>query len=173
MSIETYSAPRDLEAVGIRVLTGEACGLAMRILCDLDDSGLALWQEFTRTTPMTDSWNSGPGSIMIPSSLFQDLWIFAMVRKAMQSSTPSWVFLGGYCFGKDWTETHYESIDVTHRHPVKTWTPDAWAVFGEEDVANVRGHVERGSFYVARSFTASKQPGTGLDNTHAMSGRTT
>lgn len=174
MTIETYQSAQDLEKVGVKILTGEACGLAMRVLCDLTPEGVELWQEFTRTTPTADAWNSsGVKSIMITSSIFRDLWIFGMVRKARSQDLPYRVFLGGYCFGNEWTETYYESLNETHRHPKESWKPDAFAIFGQEDIDKIQNQIDSGYFYISREFVASKAPGTGIDNTHLMSGRTT
>jgi len=173
--MHTYDGARSLKEFGVNMLTGEACGLAMRVLCDLTEDGVSLIQEFMRVdTVARSNWNPGSeddphiASVMLPHCIFQDLWIFAHVRRGTKD-----VFLGGHIRPEDWTETVYESIGETHKHPVKTWTPQAWAIDDEKNMARIRDHVEHGYFYITRTFAKSKHPGTGLDNTHAMSGRTT
>lgn len=163
---QVYHDIRDLEQFGIISLTGEACGLAMRILCDLTEEGVNLIREFMRVEPTADAWNSkGVKSIMLPTCIMQDLWIFAHVRAGTAN-----VFLGGYVFGH-WTETHYEEINVTLKHPDKTWTNKAWAV-NDPDMMKRLHEREGVSFYISRTFKRSDHPGTGLDNTHTMTGRT-
>lgn len=161
-----YRDVRDLEQFGVIALTGEACGLAMRLLCDLTEEGVNLIREFMRVEPTANPWNSkGVKSIMLPTCIFRDLWIFAMVRAGTAN-----VFLGGYV-GNHWTETKYESIGETHKHPDNSWHADAWAVNDPDQMARLRSH-EGVCFYISRTFKRSDHPGTGLDNTHAMTGRT-
>lgn len=163
---QIYRDVRDLEQFGVIALTGEACGLAMRLLCDLTEEGVKLIREFMRVEPTADAWNSkGVKSVMLPTSIFRDLWIFAHVRAGTAN-----VFIGGYV-GEHWTETHYESIDVTHKHPDKSWVADAYAVNDPDYMEKLREH-EGVCFYISRMFKRSEHPGTGLDNTHAMTGRT-
>jgi len=162
---EVYQSCEDLEQFGVIPLTGEGCGLAMRILCDLTEEGVKLIREFMRVEPTAHPWNSkGVKSIMLPRCIFRDLWIFAHVRADTAN-----VFLGGYV-GGHWTETHYESINETHKHPDKTWEADAWAVNDPDLMKRLREH-EGVCFYISRTFKRSDHPGTGLDNRHAMSER--
>jgi hypothetical protein len=180
--MKSYQSGDDLRELGINLLTGEACGLAMRILCDLNEDGIKLWETFTRSKADTEGWNDGKASVMIPNSMFRDLWIFGQVMKGTR-----YVFIGGYVFGKDWTETHYDlenwvdnprsggSYDdgkgITYRHPVDTWKPSAMATNDDESWAHVQKAIEEGYFYINRVYAKSSHPGTGLDNQHAMSGR--
>jgi hypothetical protein len=86
-----------LEDYGIIPLTGEACSLNMRILCDLTRSGCKVITDFFNTIPVEGSnWNSGyvdnphVASVMIPRSCLQDLEQFAIhkcsCRKVHQMS---------------------------------------------------------------------------------------
>lgn len=163
----TFDSARNLEQFGVKCLTGEACGLGMRVLCDVTEEGMDLLREFTRMEVTCDSWNEKrgikSGSVMLPRSIFQDLWIFAQVRAGCKH-----VFLGDWCH--EWTTTEYKEIGESHKHPVHTWTPRAWAC-DDEDMERIERHVGT-SFYIERRFTRSSHPGTGLDNCHAMSGRT-
>ena len=171
--MHSYQCPDDLKQVGVRILTGEACGLSMRILCDLDEDGIKLWETFTRSKAIVDGWNDGKASVMIPPSMFQELWIFGHVMKGTK-----YVFLGGHVWINEWEEESFTMAKedgseevVTYRHPKKGWIPTAYATDSEEEMEKVREHIKNGYFYIARPFTKSNHPGTGLDNRHAMSGR--
>jgi hypothetical protein len=62
--VKTITSFRDLDAYGIDALTGEACGLGYRILCDLTENGRKILAkvfgvpQFATTPP----WNSGTKS---------------------------------------------------------------------------------------------------------------
>lgn len=164
---ETFDGCKSLEQFGVIPLTGEACGLAMRVLYNLTEKKCDLIREFLRVEPTAEPWNSkGVKSIMLPVSIFQDLWIFAHVRVG----TPN-VFLGGYCMGNQWTSTKFESTGEELRHPVKNWTPEAWAV---TDPGLLKRLLEQEGecFYTQRWYNRSTHPGTGLDNTHTFTERT-
>lgn len=171
--MESYRCPDDLKSVGIQVLTGEACGLSMRILCDLNEDGIKLWETFTRSKCVADPWNDGKASVMIPTSMFQDLWIFGQVMKGMDM-----VFLGGYVHSDQWETTEFtvgyheddSPIMESYRHPNKSWIPTAFAANKEDD--HVKRYIfDEDHFFVSRWFKKSEHPGTGLDNQHMMSGR--
>jgi hypothetical protein len=152
MSIKSYRGTDDLEEFGINPLTGEACGLSMRILCDLTQKGVNLWQEFTRSTPTAEPWNRhGVKSVMIPTCMFEDLWIFAQVRENKAIA----VLKGGYPFGK------------------KNWQPTAMAIFSYTELSNIESCIVQKLFKATRWYKKSTAPGTGLDNQHAFSGRIT
>ncbi len=83
------SCLRDLEPHGIEILTGEACGLMMRVLCDVTKSGRSLFIEAYGLDPDTklgDPWNSGSkenphvGSIMLAPDDYKTLGVFALLR---------------------------------------------------------------------------------------------
>jgi len=164
---EVFDGCDGLKQFGVIPLTGEACGLAMRILCDLTEDGVQLIREFLRVEPTAEPWNrEGVKSIMLPVSIFQELWIFAHVRAGTAN-----VFLGGYCMGDQWTETYYDTLKITVKHPVKEWRSSAYAVNDPEMMKRFLEYDDV-CFHIARWFRKSTQPGTGLDNRHAMSGRT-
>jgi predicted small metal-binding protein len=145
--MDTYRNIDSVKQFGVLHLTGEACGLNMRCLCDLTQEGVDLWQEFTRTTPTSDAWNrQGIKSVMIPYCMFEDLWIFAKVRKGKK-----YVFKGNYTFGN--------CVSTAH------------ATNNEEIMSTINEHVKEGRYEIHRWYTKSKQPGTGIDNQHVMSGR--
>jgi hypothetical protein len=184
--MKSYNSGDDLRDLGIDLLTGEACGVSMRVLCDLDDNGIELWESFTRSRVIPDSnWNSrGKASVMIPYSMFEDLWIFGQIRNGMH------VFKGGYVMDKQWTESHYDIADweisprsggsvwnedhvETYRHPVKDWRPTAIAIdpFDIDSWTSIMRAIEAGIYHIARTYTLSNQPGTGMDNMHTFTGR--
>lgn len=166
---ESYHCLDDLRQFGIYGLTGEACGVGMRVLCDVDKNGKELLEEYLRVSLTSEPWNSSTdgkdhvASVMLTPNMFQDIWIFAHLRKGTRH-----VFLGGYVNDDRWTETHYESLNTTHRHPVDSWHPCAYATNDDEHMNLWK---EANYFYISRVFRTSKAPGTGLDNQHAMSGR--
>jgi hypothetical protein len=75
----------DLERFGIVALTGEACGLSMRILCDVTARGKELVERFLAVNVRGDSnWNGGGGephvaSVLLPHSILGELGAFALV----------------------------------------------------------------------------------------------
>jgi len=170
---ETYRGGDSLREFGIYLLTGEACGIGMRILADVSALGRQIIQEFMRVELNADAWNSETdghehvASIMLPTSILEDLWIFCHLRQNTAN-----VFRGGYVSVDQWTETHYESLDTSHKHPIKTWTSQVWVV-DDEHMKLIRDRIDRECFYIERSYRLSSHPGTGLDNEHAMSGRIT
>ena len=176
MTIERYEGPRSLERFGIYCLTGEACGLAMRVLCDLDDNGANVWRQFTRTEPTVEAWNSkGKFSAMIPYVMLESLWLFACVLEDKAVA----VFTGGYIGKNDWHTVafgtkgsdFYEEIEL----PVESWSHknmSAWACFDHDSWLRFEHLISAKVFYITRSYKKSTHPGTGIDNTHAMSGRT-
>ena len=151
----TYQCIDDLRKFGFDPLTGEACGLAMRCLVDLNEEAIEIWKAFTRSDPRNDGWNNGKASPMIPYSMFQDLWTFAHVMRGTR-----YVFLGDWVHSKEWTETKYDLNDgpVVHKHPVETWKPCVWAIDDEEQMEQIRLNVEAGSFYIRRFYRKSNHP---------------
>jgi hypothetical protein len=76
----------DLEKFGIDPLTGEACSLMYRILCDLTAQGKAVVEKCLSVEIRSENWNSGsPGdphvaSIMLTQEMLQPLAIFALLE---------------------------------------------------------------------------------------------
>lgn len=70
---------RGFEKYGIKILTGEACAYSQRLLCDVNDDGKKLLDDyFSVTINFPSNWNSkvndmpATGSIMLPSR--GDFW---------------------------------------------------------------------------------------------------
>ena len=78
---------RDLEEYGVHSLTGEACGIGIRLLCDLSPEGVTLMEQFLsiKMTEQNNSWNhsgsAGWKSIMMPRGLFKELVVFCLMQK--------------------------------------------------------------------------------------------
>lgn len=81
------------EHLGINPLTGEACALSMRILCDVNADGAALMREYLGLPldcALSPAWNSTVGgkpavaSVMIERRAFPALVHFALMRAGWQ-----------------------------------------------------------------------------------------
>ncbi|GMU20590.1 MAG: hypothetical protein AMXMBFR13_06870 [Phycisphaerae bacterium] len=78
----------DLKQFGVNLLTGEACGIGIRVLCDLDKRGRALVSEFFGLDPgmFAENWNTGGEcSVMLPYSIIADLAVYAMLRSGCRA----------------------------------------------------------------------------------------
>ncbi len=78
----------DLSKHGIIPLTGEACGLSYRILCDVTATGKKTLEKALSVTQLTlhENWNHGPaddphvGSVMLPPDLLSFIGVFALLE---------------------------------------------------------------------------------------------
>jgi hypothetical protein len=78
----------DLAPFGIEILTGEACGLSYRLLCDVTEKGRKILSvafgipDFT----LAEAWNTGTtkephiGSILLADSMLTPVGIFALLE---------------------------------------------------------------------------------------------
>ena len=86
--MKTIGSWNDLRAHGIEVLTGEACGLSYRILCDVTARGKATVEKAlgVRELRLPEGWNRGEesdphvGSILLAPELLPLLGIFALLE---------------------------------------------------------------------------------------------
>jgi hypothetical protein len=92
----------DLRPFGIDALTGEACGLSMRLLCDVTAAGRDLIERFfggTITIAPGSNWNGGSkddphvGSVLLPRDIFESLAAFALV---VTGTTPVAIMKDGH-----------------------------------------------------------------------------
>ena len=76
----------DLRKHGINCLTGEACGLGMRLLCDLTEQGVETIKAFFGADlQLAENWNSGGvASCMLPRSILKDLAAFCLIREGAE-----------------------------------------------------------------------------------------
>lgn len=84
----------DLTPFGIEVLTGEACGLSYRLLCDVTDEGKAIIKKCLSLQDIVfpEPWNRGPadrphsGSIMLCPEMYLPLGIFALLESGCREA---------------------------------------------------------------------------------------
>lgn len=152
--MKTIANWRDLEPYGIKMLTGEACGLQYRILCDTTDEGQTLLRKVFdfKTLGLEDNWNSGStGSVMLPQEMFTPLAVFALVT--VDKLSPVAVLDSGavfYATPEQWQELH------------ELAGPDRLASL-------IGGQVKR--MVPAFAFNCGPKSADGLRAVHQMSGR--
>ncbi len=84
--MKTIARWSDLETLGINPLTGEACSLGYRILCDLTARGKAIVERCLSVEIRSGNWNSGSkddphvASIMLTVEMLQPLAVFALLE---------------------------------------------------------------------------------------------
>ncbi len=133
----------DLKEYGIRYLTGEACGMSMRLLCDVTSRGRGLIEGFLSAKLVDGSnWNGGSAddphvaSVMLTRAVFNDLAAYILVFTSdRRGETNVAAFKDGGAL---------EYIPSASGLPVSM---------------------------LGRHYARSTAPGTGLRNQHAMSGR--
>lgn len=78
-SVYSYDCSNsELDEMGIEVLTGEACGLSMRLLCDISPDAKHIIEDCLSVTLNTRAWNHGDDwrSMMLPRGTIQDLFTY-------------------------------------------------------------------------------------------------
>lgn len=85
--MKTIRCWNDLERYGIVPLTGEACGLMYRILCDVTDSGKRVLEKCLGVhVELAEAWNRGTpadphvGSLMLAPEMLTPLGVFALLE---------------------------------------------------------------------------------------------
>ena len=82
-TISDWAALRDY---GIEALTGEACSLCYRMLCDLTQNGKAIVERALSVEIASENWNSGSeddphvASIMVTTEMIVPLGVFALLE---------------------------------------------------------------------------------------------
>lgn len=138
-------SPQDLQAFGIAPLTGEACAFSMRLLCDVNEAGSALLQEYwgvpsLQLAPPMNSQVDGVssiGSVMLPRQGWQDLAAFAAFRDGAL----------GYVRRKDGTLMALFTVPLFERY------------------------LDLSADVVRNPAIASRAPRVGSRNVHEMTGR--
>jgi len=149
--------PEQLRSYGFHLLTGEACGVGHRTLFDVDEKAMRIWEGMTRTSITNSAWNGKPavGSLMIPFAWLPDLALWCLL-------------IGDTC------HTVMELVAAKNdyiRHAVLLGASDEDSLTPlPEPQAKL---LARGTLILKRNYFRSQDPGTGLDNRHAFSGRTT
>jgi hypothetical protein len=88
VSMKTIHCWDDLRPYGVVVLTGEACGLSYRILCDVTAAGKKVIEKALDVAglDLRENWNTGPeedphvGSIMLAPELMVPVGAFALLE---------------------------------------------------------------------------------------------
>lgn len=122
------SRQRELEAFGIKILTGEACPFGQRLLCDMTEQGRRIFLDMLGLdATMSRAWNFGDGwefSAMIPRSLLEfDLPLWCLISKGYDEFIVS---DDGVCAreasdnDEEWKE-YYEHLIHFNRHPQKVY----------------------------------------------------
>lgn len=149
---------RDLEPFGIEILTGEACNIGRRALCDLTRRGERIVRDLVGLPPdakLAPGWNGkATASAMIPYELFEDLAIWCLLD---EGCTEIVLVEDGVAGGFMWEGGVYGLKRGDN--------PDEWTEWLER--MNQFGKPWR-RIHTARS----SQPHVGTRNTHQMSGRT-
>ena len=72
----------DLREYGVKPLTGEACGLGYRLLCDVTEEGHRIIERcFDVTITLAEPWNrEAIGSIMLAPETLVPLGVFALLE---------------------------------------------------------------------------------------------
>jgi len=114
----------DLDEFGITVLTGEACGLCYRLLCDVTANGKHITEKCFGGVEIrfTEPWNGGCkddphiGSILLPPEMFFPLGAFALLESGCTDVWQLTDSLVGFEPGdSDEHRAVYESIYGPHR----------------------------------------------------------
>lgn len=88
VTMKTIACFNDLMPFGIDPLTGEACGLSYRILCDVTEHGRAVFAKALGIPKLAlpEPWNRGTatdphiGSVMLPFEMLVPLAVFALLE---------------------------------------------------------------------------------------------
>jgi hypothetical protein len=119
VSVKTITSWDDLRPLGIDALTGEACGLGYRLLCDVTAKGKAIVEKCLGTPALTlfDQWNSGSkddphvGCIMLVPEMFTPLAVFAVLESGYKEC---WVSRDGRVYAID-PDDPQDSIEAVRR----------------------------------------------------------
>ena len=85
--MRTISCWEDISSYGVIALTGEACGLSYRILCDVTAKGKTLLEKLLgiRELRLAENWNRGTeaephvGSVMLVPEILTAVGVFALL----------------------------------------------------------------------------------------------
>jgi hypothetical protein len=117
--VKTVSSFADLAAYGIDPLTGEACGLGYRILCDVTESGRRVLAKALGipNLALPEAWNRGTaavphvGAIMLTLEMLVPLAVFALLDNGC---TEVWLVRDGGVIGIEASDDA-DMIDANRR----------------------------------------------------------
>lgn len=148
----------NLSDIGINPLTGEACAYSMRVLCDLNEDGVALVAAFLGLPAFpkpafAENWNStvgykpAVGSVMLTRTALPEIIRFALLQRGYK-----------YVVGRDGDMNHTGFNDSdTEKNPAMSLYRDRTSCFFEGE----------------NPLRLWVNPSAGSDrNTHAFTGRT-
>ena len=102
--MKTVSCFGDLTPFGIEPLTGEACGLSYRILCDVTEGGRTILAKALGIPKLAlpSAWNRGSatdphvGSVMLPFEMLVPIAVFALLESGCSEA---WIVREGGVIG--------------------------------------------------------------------------
>lgn len=117
--MKTITSFSDLAAYGIDPLTGEACGLGYRILCDVTESGRCVLAKALGIPQLAlpASWNRGAkdnphvGSVMLSLEMLTPIAVFALLESGC---TEAWLVRDGGVIGIE-PDDAADMIDANRR----------------------------------------------------------
>ena len=150
----SYTCVGDLEQFGFDCLTGEACGLGMRLLYDVSEEGKEVLERSMGLMPgsmqLMSPWNGGKfgaGSVLMTYEQATTCAIFAMLLKKRCVEV--------------WQQYHHGRL--------------GGSCYGLENAEEVRlaeeSNIGCGSDASFRRWRLSSMPGSGDRNQHMISGR--
>jgi hypothetical protein len=144
-----YKTFEDLKEFGIIFLTGEACKMSMRLLCDLTPQGAEVISDYLGgNVKFTEgsNWNHGATcSVLIPRNSFADLAAFCLIRRGDEYAV---VFKNG------------SVQSMTEEYLLKYRGIEGWY---EENVVRI---------YSRERWPSNQGNNSNLQNKHQMTGRT-
>lgn len=153
-----------LKKVGITILTGEACALSMRLLCELTEKAMELYLEFTGIPVSVENiekstWNDRDKyAVFLTHDAITKLVIMAYFYKGFE--------LQEILDKKGNLRFLLASQDIWNVDEFTQSKKRAYGYFDPETGKYIQGEVwDKG-----RRYTRSEHPRRGLSNVHAMTG---
>ena len=117
--MKTIASWNDLRPYGIDLLTGEACGLMYRYLCDVTERGRKILERWLSVPELrlSEAWNRGEvsdphvGSILLAPEMLSGIAVFALLESGC---TECWMYKNGSVVGVELTDTP-ERIELARR----------------------------------------------------------
>ena len=120
--MKTINCWDDIREYGIVMLTGEACGLSYRLLCDVTAKGKATLEKALGVPDISLSanWNHGSdddphiGSVMVPHLMLPFLGIFALLEAGC---TEIWIDKDNRLYGMERSDSSEDAERLRKHHP--------------------------------------------------------
>jgi len=133
--VKSYTCPGDLEQFGFRCLTGEACGLTMRLLYDVNLLGKRILEYSLGDIEVSlrEPWNGGEfnaGSVMLTYDMARTCAIFGMLGRHIQGEKPClevWeLYDDGRLTGQLYGLETQEEIDLATQYNIGCGKDASW-----------------------------------------------